>query len=151
MSAVEPDGCRDARSRWIAVMTGLGIRKWWEDWKAGGATSIPYHAGRRDIQRGYLPGSSWGAPGQADDIGPDGEADPTTQEQGARLMNPITTPVVCCYEFDGDEWTIAIYSPTGDEQRLRNRTIHGKLCHVYECDRDGMTRAIPQETGPTDP
>ena len=63
-------------------------------------------------------------------------------------MNPITTPVVSCYECDRDgEWLVGLYSPDGTEQRLRNRTVHGKLCHVYEC-RDGMHRAIGQEIDP---
>lgn len=42
-------------------------------------------------------------------------------------------------------WIVALYSPTGDEQRLRNRTDYGKPCHVYAC-RDGIHRAIAQET-----
>ncbi len=65
-------------------------------------------------------------------------------------MNPITTPVVACFECDRDgEWIVAIYSPSGTEQRLRNRTIHGKLCHVYACPDDRLL-SIPQDTGPTD-
>jgi hypothetical protein len=64
-------------------------------------------------------------------------------------MNPITSPVRACFECDRDgEWIVAIYSPDGTEHRLRNRTVHGKLCHVYACS-DGLTRAIPQETDPT--
>jgi hypothetical protein len=65
-------------------------------------------------------------------------------------MNAITTPVAWFYECDLDgEWIVALYSPDGTEQRLRNRTVHGKLCHAYAC-RDEVIRAIPQEPDRTD-
>ena len=59
------------------------------------------------------------------------------------MMDQIASVVFCFQSKGDDEWTVAIYSPDGTEQRVRNRTIHQRLCHVYECP-DGMHRAVPE-------